>query len=301
MNDFYAAYGVSKQAHFQALIRSREVDNKTTVYVGFIEQIRIDHPFMGLRAMYEQFSPSGIGRDAFISLGLQAGFRLRKPHNPMITTRSVKSSRFSNLLTKVRVTGVNQVWVTDLFYYPCHDQHYYGVQIMDVYSRRIIGYSMADNMRAEQTLKALKMALTLRGIEDYGGKLIHHSDRGAQYVSNIYTETLVSRGIRISMCTTVLENAHSERVNGTIKNQYLAGFDTRTPKALIRSMDKAATNYNNRGHKALDRKTPLEFEAHLDSVPEDKRKVMTIFTEASNRKVNDQSQLSLFQGWSFNN
>lgn len=296
MKDYYLAYGMSKQAHFQALERAVELDNKVAAYVGFIEEIRVNHPGMGLRAMYEQFSPSAIGRDAFISLGLQQGFRLRKPHNPMITTRSVKSNRFCNLLRDVRVTGVNQVWVTDLFYYPCGDQHFYGVQIMDVYSRRVIGYSMSDNMRAEQTLAALNMALTLRGIEDYEGSLIHHSDRGSQYVSNIYTDALESRGVRISMCATVLENAHSERVNGTLKNQYLSGFDTGTPRKLIKSMDKSVVNYNNRNHSSLNKKTPIEYETYLQGVPMQEREVMIIFTDSRTDYNLIQSQLSLFEG-----
>ena len=296
MKAYYLAYGVSKQAHFQSVKRAEEFDNKVVVYIGFIEHVRIDHPGMGLRAMYEQFSPSGVGRDAFISLGLQQGFRLRKPHNPMITTRAVKSNRFSNLLDGIKVTDVNEVWGSDLFYFPHGEKHFYGVQIMDLYSRRLLGYSMSNNMRAEQTLAALEMALNTRGVDNYNDTLIHHSDRGSQYVSNIYTDTLESRGIRISMCATVLENAHSERLSGTLKNQYLVGFNTSTPQKLINSMSKAAIGYNNRAHRSLNKMTPIEYEVYLKSVPLDKREVMTIFIHRSNDQHLIQSQLSLFDG-----
>ena len=296
MSALYHAYDISRQGHQKALARAVELDNKGVVYAGFIDVIREDHPLMGLRAIYEQFLPQGIGRDAFISLGMQQGYRLRQPHNPMITTRAVKNSRFTNLLSDVKVTGVNQVWVGDLFYFPCAGKHFYGVLLMDAYSRRIVGYSIADNMRADQTLKALTMALTLRGIDDYGGSLIHHSDRGSQYVSNLYTDTLEEAGIRISMCVNVLENAHAERANGTIKNQYLAGFETGTPPLLAKAMDRSIMGYNNRNHQAHDRMTPIEYEVHLETIPEADREVMRIFTISAPNDGENQSQLSLFPG-----
>ena len=65
---------------------------------------------------------------------------------------------------------------------------FYIVFIMDVYSRRIIGYNIADNMRAEHNLSSLKMALKTRDIENYEQQLIHHSDKGTQYASDSYTE-----------------------------------------------------------------------------------------------------------------
>lgn len=294
MSAYYQAAEISKSGHRKAVQRLEELDNRVVTYMGFIDLIRKDHPMMGLRAMYNQFQPAGIGRDTFIALGMQQGYRLRQPHNPMITTRAVKSSRYANLLEDKKVTGVNQVWVSDLFYYPCQDQHYYGVLIMDVYSRRIVGYSMANNMRAEETLAALTMALTLRGVTDFVGDLIHHSDRGSQYVSHLYTDTLDEAGIQISMCATVLENAHAERVNGTIKNQYLAGFDTSTPKLLIRAMDRSVIGYNSRGHLALNGMTPVAYEAHLKSIPMDKRVPLTIFTESHFLSDQVPPQLSLF-------
>lgn len=295
MTALYHAAGISKAGHRKAVKRLVELDNRVITYVGFIDLIRQDHPLMGLRAMYTQFQPPGIGRDAFIALGMQQGYRLRQPHNPMITTRAVKSARFTNLLVDKKVTGVNQVWVSDLFYYPCQGDHYYGVLIMDVYSRRIVGYSMADNMMAEQTLLALTRALTLRGVTDYNGHLIHHSDRGSQYVSNLYTDTLDEAGIQISMCATVLENAHAERVNGTIKNQYLAGMDTSTPRRLIVAMDKAVSSYNNRAHLSLSGMTPIGYETYLKGVRKGDREEMIIFTETRLSDIANKSQLSFFR------
>jgi transposase InsO family protein len=292
MNALYALNGISKQGHFDALQRAIHIELKEPCYVGFIASIRDLHPGMGLRKVYEQFSPEGIGRDAFISLGLRAGYRLKslldKPHR---TTFSVKSNRFTNLLGGKWFTDVNQVWVSDLFYFPLNDKHYYVVLIMDVYSRKIVGYSVADNMRAENNINALQAALTLRGINDYKKELIHHSDRGSQYVSDDYTNLLDDYGIAISMCIDVLENAHSERANGTIKNEYLSRWSITDFAELKIKVKLAIDNYNNRLHWSIGA-TPNNYEIALKEMPIESKTKMEIFT-INKAKINS-SQIELF-------
>ncbi len=292
MKDVYAMCGISKQAHAQAIVRMKKIRNNEPLYIGLMYDIRDLHPGMGLRTMYEQFDPEGIGRDAFIALGLKEGLRLRAVVNPVKTTQSVKSSRYPNLLVGKQFTGVNQIWASDIFYFSVEGKHQYVVLIMDVYSRRIIGYNAAKNMRAENNVRALHMALTLRGIDDYDGKLIHHSDRGSQYISEAYTELLEQYGIQISMCTDVLENAHMERANGTIKNDYLARYNVQSAAALPKWLHKAVNAYNNRIHQSLGRKTPVAFEIYINELDKKERPILEIFT--INKLENDPNQLSLF-------
>ena len=286
----YLSQGVSKQGHWESVKRAQKIAAKEPCYLGFIVEIRDLHPGMGLRTMYEQFQPEGIGRDAFIALGLREGFRLRSIENPQRTTYSVKNKRYVNLLSDKRFTDVNQLWVSDIFYFPLQGRHYYVVLLMDVYSRRIIGYSIADNLRAENNLKALNMALTLRGIKNYATNLIHHSDRGAQYISNDYTDLLTEYGIQISMCIDVLENAHCERVNGTIKNDYLNRWNIQNAKDLWLRVPMAVNNYNNRLHHNLGM-TPLEFETHVKELDISKRPILEVFT--IKQKVDNCAQLFL--------
>ena len=256
-------------------------------------EVRELHPGMGLRKMYEQFEPEGIGRDAFISLGLQEGLRLRSISNPTRTTWSIKSNRYPNLLGGKRFTAVNQIWSSDIFYFQIGTEHHYVVLIMDVYSRRIIGWSAADNLRRENNIRALKMALTLRGVQNFDKQLIHHSDRGSQYISDDYTNLLTSFGIQISMCRDVLENAHMERANGTIKNDYLSRWNINDPATLSKFLDKACTNYNNRIHNSLGKKTPIEFETYVKELSKEQRPCLEIFT--INKQISDDpSQLLLF-------
>lgn len=271
---------ISKQGHAQALRRAKEIKNRESCYIGFIQNIRDIHPGMGLRKIYNQFEPEDIGRDAFIALGLQAGFRLKVISNPARTTFSIKSNRYVNLLEGKRFTDVNQLWTSDITYFWLNafnqSRFYYIVLIMDVYSRRIVGFSVADNMRAENNISALHMALKLRNIENYNGQLIHHSDRGSQYISNDYTNLLEDYGIQISMCSNVLENAHIERVNGTIKNEYLRHWSIQSPYQLKQQVKKAVLAYNNRLHNSLG-KTPIDFEIFIKELSKSKREILKVF------------------------
>jgi transposase InsO family protein len=285
--------GVSRQSHHRSVARQTEQLEKEYVYIGLMDQTREIHPGMGLRTMYDLLEPEGIGRDAFIALGLREGFRLKALQKYTRTTYSIKSNRYGNLLGGKWFTGVNQVWVSDITYVYCLDRFYYLVMVMDVYSRRILGYSLADNMRSENNLKALRMALGTRGISHYHGTLIHHSDKGSQYVSDIYTDTLDGYGIRISMCDEVYENTHIERLNDTIKNQYLNRMSIRTEKELKEKVDLVIHTYNiKRPHSSLGGMMPLEYEENIKKIPIEKRRKMEIYTAIKSEKQ-DPNQLNI--------
>lgn len=260
-----------------------------------MEQAREIHPGMGLRTMYEMLHPESIGRDAFIALGLQEGFRLKTIEKQTRTTYSVKSNRYGNLLGEMEFTDINQLWSSDITYLFCIDQFFYIVFIMDVYSRRIIGYSIADNLRAENNLAALEMALRTRGIENYEHQLIHHSDKGTQYVSDSYTEMLEKYGIRISMCNEVYENTHIERVNDTIKNQYLKRMEITNWKEIKAKLDEAIRAYNEtRPHQSLKMMPPVVYENYLMNIKKENRNKMKIYTVKINKDEVLNTQLNLF-------
>lgn len=294
MQDLYTLCGISKQAHAQALLRQEQEQSKAQLYLGLLEHLREMHPGMGLRKMYEQFKPEGIGRDAFIALGLAAGFRLRVVSNPLRTTWAYKRNAYPNLLGGKRFTDVNQVWASDISYFSLLGQHYYLVFLMDVYSRKIVGYSVEDHLRTENNLAALQKALNLRAIPDFKKALIHHSDRGTQYISEKYTQVLQDYNIAISMCKDVLENAHIERVNGTIKNEYLYRWNIQSPKELKKYLKKAVENYNNRAHYSLQMKTPNEFEEYIQQIPKENRPVLEIFT-LPKQTGNNTNQVPIFE------
>lgn len=295
MNEVFALCGISRQAHHKALQRHLHEQQKAELYVRSMQQVREIHPGMGLRTIYEMLQPAGIGRDGFIALGLQEGFRLKSIEKHTRTTYSTKSRRYGNLLHDMKFDGINQLWSSDITYFYCLDQFFYIVLIMDVYSRRIIGYNIGDNLRAENNLAALQMALSLRGIENYHQGLIHHSDKGTQYASDIYTETLDSYEIRISMCKEVYENTHIERVNDTIKNQYLSRMEITNRRRLEVKLDETIKAYNEtRPHQSLNKIPPVVYENYLLKVPVEKRRKMKIYTVQQNSDVSKTNQLNLF-------
>jgi putative transposase len=291
----YLLCNISRQAHQQAISYVVRQSQKELIYVGLMAQAREIHPGMGLRTMYDMAAPDGIGRDAFIALGLREGYRLKVVESKTRTTYSIKSNRYSNLLADKKFTDVNQIWSSDITYFDCLGRFYYLVFIMDVYSRRIVGYSVADNMRAENNFAALKMALNLRGIGNYNKELIHHSDKGSQYVSDIYTQTLEEHGIKISMCTEVYENTHIERVNDTIKNQYLKRMEIRNVKELQQKTKQAIDAYNfQRPHQSLNGISPVQYEEQLKTIAQENRKKLEIFTIKKNTEELNPNQLKLF-------
>lgn len=295
MNDVFSLCGISRQAHYQALQRHLQEQQKAELYVRSMQQVREIHPGMGLRTMYEMLRPDGIGRDAFVALGLQEGFRLKSISKQTRTTYSTKSNRYGNLLGDAEFDGINQLWSSDITYLHCLGQFFYIVLIMDVYSRRVIGYNIAGNMRAENNLAALQMALKLRGIENYQQSLIHHSDKGTQYASDIYTETLDSYGIKISMCNEVYENTHIERVNDTIKNQYMYRKEINNEKQLEAQLKETIKAYNeSRPHQSLSKMSPVQYENYLQKVPVEKRIKMKIYTVKLNPDASITKQINLF-------
>lgn len=294
MNAVYLLCSISRQAHHQALGRQRRQAEAAPAYVRLMEQVRALHPGMGLRTIYELCRPEGIGRDAFIALGLCEGFRLHAVRKVTRTTFSVKCHQYTNLLSGREFRAINQIWASDITYVHCEGRFYYLAMVMDVYSRRIIGYSLAEDMRAERNYAALKMALQLRGVSDYGGSLIHHSDMGSQYASDLYTETLEGHGICISMCEQVWENTHMERVNGTIKNQYLERMEISSAAGLHKKVGEVIHTYNHlRPHKSLGGRTPAEYERWLGTIPMEQRTILKIYTTTKQQNTHDPNQLKL--------
>ena len=157
----------------------------------------------------------------------------------------------------------DQKWFADLTYVPTWEGFLYLAVVMDAFSRRIVGWSMRDDMKAELVVDALGMALTLRRPEREGG-LIHHSDRGGQYTSLAVGRTLRESGIAASMGSRgdAYDNAACESVMSTIKCELVnrRSFKSRD-EARMACFDYIECFYNpRRRHSALGYLSPLEFE-----------------------------------------
>lgn len=255
--------------------------NKLGTSEQFIEKaeaLRDDHPEMGCRKMALILKQAGWGRDKTEALLMSCGFRIIYPPNYTKTTNSERFSRFGNLIEGLVIKGINQVVQTDITYLWVKDRFYYIVFIIDVYSRRITGYNASCSMEAKANIKALNMMIQLRGKENIKG-LIHHSDRGSQYNCKEYLSALKQHGIKVSMCMEAWQNAYSERINRTIKHEYLRHRNIDSLNTLSKELDRAIRLYNEkRPHWSLPcQMPPLQFEAYMDNLSKRKRPKVVIY------------------------
>jgi len=149
--------------------------------IPLINEIRIDHPRMSARDIYLKLKPSCMGRDQFERFCMDSGYRLNQLRNYRVTTNSLGVTRFPNLIKDMKVTGINQVFVSDITYYDMGTETYYLTLIMDLFNREIVGWSASNNLRTESTtLPALYRLISQRGRTNIKGSILH-SDGGGKY------------------------------------------------------------------------------------------------------------------------
>jgi transposase InsO family protein len=235
--------------------------------IPLINEIRQDHPRMSARDIYLKLQPSCMGRDQFERFCMDSGYRIKKLRNFRVTTNSLGVTRFPNMIKDFEVTGVNQVFVSDITYFDIGPDTYYLTFIMDLYNREIVGCSASDNLRTESTtLPALHSVINERGRVNLKGAIMH-SDGGGQYYCNEFKSLTKELGMINSMTEEkVYENSHAERLNGIIKNNYLYPYGPTNMTSLKKLLDKAVLMYNTgKPHKALGKLTPKSFKDTIDN------------------------------------
>lgn len=262
---FCRLFGVTPQAFYQHNWRRETISIEADLVLQQIKNIRLCHPALGGRKLYELLYPfmleHGIkmGRDALFDLLAEHYLLVKRRKRVIATTQSYHRFRkYPNITRNLELTHANQLWVSDLTYYKIKDKPVYISFIMDAYSKKILGYQLAQNMEAIHTQKALKMALKNNPLP-VQHHLIHHSDRGTQYCCDGYIKILNSYSIQISMTENgdPLENAIAERLNGIIKEEYLAHYQYKNIHELQCKLDKAVYYYNKqRPHLSCTMMTP---------------------------------------------
>ena len=160
-------------------------------------------------------------------------------------------------------TTINQVWVGDITYIPLTDGTFcYMAMLMDLFSRRIIGWHLDDNMTEQLVLKALRSAIKERQ-PDVG--LLHHTDRGGQYAGNEYRSLLRRAAITQSMsrADNCYDNAFMESCFGTIKNELEMTDYQSKPEAKKEMSDYIRYYVHERRHSSLDYRSPAQFEQFI--------------------------------------
>ena len=180
------------------------------------------------------------------------------------TQRDPKQQRAPDLVNrKFEADGPNQLWVADMTYVPTWAGFIFLATVLDVWSRRIVGWSIGERMQTELVLAALNMALQQRKPED----VIHHSDQGSQYTSVAFGARCKKMGVRPSMGTVgdAYDNAMAESFFASLECELLdrRSFQTKT-EARLALFSYIEGWYNpRRRHSALGYRSPMNFEKEM--------------------------------------
>ena len=258
--------GISRQAYYKRdrVYRARaEQDQKL---IKFVQEIRVRQPCIGTRKLHSLMHAKHDRQE--LHVGRDRLFEVLRDHRQLVrrkrayhkTTDSHHRFRcHPNLLKpgplQVVATGPEQVWVADITYLSTREGPAYLSLVTDAYSRKIVGYYVHDSLHAKSVAQAFRMALKTRRTSR---KLVHHSDRGAQYCSDLYQKLHAKNGVTCSMTDgyDCYQNALAERVNGILKTELLLYRPTDLAQAE-RMVREAITIYNQeRPHLSLKYKTP---------------------------------------------
>jgi transposase InsO family protein len=257
--------GITRQAFYQHFWQQQTIEIEDHLVLQEVITLRKDHRVMGGRKLYEKLSPFllehqiKMGRDAFFTLLAINGLLVKRRRRRYITTWSKHWLRkWPNLIRGIELTGINQLWVSDITYWKVDGKHLYISLVTDAYSRKIVGYHLAETLESIETIKAMQMALKqLPPVLTIS--LIHHSDRGVQYCSDDYVKLLQDNNIRISMTENgdPLENAIAERMNGILKEEYLLHHQLTNKEQAEKQLAIAVKLYNEqRPHFSIGLLTP---------------------------------------------
>lgn len=231
---------------------------------ALVLELRRKMPRLGTRKLYfllkPQLEDKGIklGRDGLFNYLREQRLLVTPKRSYIKTTQSKHWMRkHPNLFQHMEMERPEQAYVSDITYVESDEGVHYLSLVTDAYSRKIVGHQLSRDMSAAQVVKALQNAararLTYR-------PMIHHSDRGLQYCSELYQEELRRQVISPSMTDgyDCYQNAMAERVNGILKQEFLLAR-CRNFQELKRVIAESVEVYNNvRPHLSLGMKTPEE-------------------------------------------
>jgi putative transposase len=263
-------FGYNKQAYYKQLQYRENKLAQEEVVVGLIKEKRKIWKRGSGRNLHQclkkELSQHQIkmGRDKFFDVLRNNDLLIKPKRIRAKTTCSYHHfNKYKHLIEGVFPQRCNEIWVSDITYVwlKQQDKFCYLSLVTDLYSRKIIGHCVHEDLSVKGSLEALKQALKQR--KEKPGNLIHHSDRGVQYCCHSYVKLLQKNNVQISMTETgdPLENAVAERIHRTIKEEF-----TTDREINFSTIAEAKTNikkfidfYNqHRPHRSIEWFTPNE-------------------------------------------
>jgi putative transposase len=261
--------GVSASAYYQRAsgARSRRAIEDERL-LGRIEQVHaVNYSCYGYRRTWLALKRDGIevGRDRIKRLmrahGIQGAKRRGKPWRTTIADPA--ATRPPDRVERVfAAAGPDRLWVADFCYLRCWEGVVFFAFVIDVYSRRVVGWQLAGHMRTDLVLDALRMALSQRR-NGADVELVHHSDAGSQYTSYAFTQVLDDHGVLASIGSLgdAFDNALAESFVDSFKTELIADRVWRTKSQLeLATVEYIGWFNTSRLHEALGDRAPAEFE-----------------------------------------
>jgi putative transposase len=256
-------FGLKRNAYYKHKNRADKRLNLEQQIIDIVRKRRKSLPREGVRKLTRSLDKEFI--NANIKVGRDTLFKVLRKNN-MLTLRRKTSARttnsyhrfykYNNIIKDIEINRPNQVWASDITYIRTVKGFCYLALITDMHSRKIVGYDLSDSLELKGCVRALNKAIyQAKNIKG----LIHHSDRGIQYCSNVYTQILKRKKIDISMTEEnhCYENAMAERVNGILKDEFYLDQTFDSVAHAKRAAKNAINLYNEiRLHLSLDYKTP---------------------------------------------
>lgn len=230
-----------------------------------LDELHLEHPFMGARMLRDQLARQGIhaGRRHLRTLMLRMGIQALTPQ-PGTSKAAPGHKVYPYLLRKLPITRANQVWALDTTYVPMARGFVYLTAVVDVASRKVLAHKVAVTLEAVHAREVIEQAFAR-----YGAPEIVNTDQGSQFTATEFTEAVLARGCRLSMDGRGAwrDNVFVERLWRSVKYErvYLKAYDG-VSAARADIADYLNWYNTHRPHSSLERLTPQE--KYLAALPQ---------------------------------
>jgi putative transposase len=263
--------GLARSSYYYKPKPSKEIEELRVR--DAIEQIHLEFPGYGYRRIDEVFRREGLVVNHKRIKRIMRKFGLRSCLTRTKTkfrwaAKDEDGKVFKNHLSGLELSGINQAWATDITYIKLKREFVFLAAIIDIYSRKIVGWAISRQMSYILCMEALIVALRKRNPPE---GVIHHSDQGVQYCSIEYVRFLKENGFKISMSArgTPTENGYIESFFKTLKYEEIFFHQYQTMEDVVERLPKFIEEVYNkkRLHSSLEYQSPAEFEEKLMEKP----------------------------------